>query len=551
MKKFIFVILIVGFLIGVLGYFYQKNIYSKEVLKLEILGPEEISAFQEMEYSVKYKNNGDIVLEEAKLIFQYPENSLLEEGKPQRIEIPLDDIYPGQERTLSFKTHLFGKENEILTAQAFLKYRPRNLKAFYESKTTFSNRIKFVPLTFEFDSPSKIESGREIQFSLNYFSNADWPLSDIEVKLEYPSGFEFLQSKPKALGQNEWTLPLLNKTEGGRIEIKGKLSGAVREQKIFRAVLGIWQGDKFILLKEANRGIEILNPSLSIFQRVNGNPQYVASVGDVLHYEIFFRNSGEEPFQDLFLIAKLEGTGFDFETIKNPEGQFQKGDNSLLWDGRQIPKLNFLAPGEEGKVEFWVNIKQDLPITSPQDKNFIIKNKVILSQIKEEFETKINSRLEISQKGYYQDDEFGNSGPIPPRVGETTTYTIIWQAKNYYNDVSNVKARAFLPPEVKLTGKIFPEDAKLTFDSQSREIVWEIGKLEAGQGILTSAPSVAFQISLLPQENQRGKIVPLISEAKISGEDEWTNQGLETKTPLIDTGLADDPTISEEQRTVR
>lgn len=547
MKKIILFILILGTLVGILGYYYyQRNIYSKEVLKLEILGSAEVQAFQELEYSVKYKNNGDVTLEEAKLIFQYPENSLSENEKSQRVEISLDDIYPGQERIISFKTRLFGKENEISTSQASLKYRPKNLKAFYESKTTFTTRIKSVPLTFEFDLPSKIESGREIRFSLNYFSNSDWPLSGLRVKIEYPSGFEFLQSQPKALAQNEWDLPLLNKAEGRRIEITGRLSGEIREQKIFRAFLGLWREDEFILLKETVKGAELLRPSLLIFQQINGSSQYIANLGDILHYEIFFRNIGEEPFQDLFLVAKLEDRVFDFDSIKSSFGSLNKTDGSLIWDWREIPKLKFLGQGEEGRVEFWIDLKKDWQITSSQDKNFTLKNKIILSQAKEEFETKINSKLEISQKGYFYDDVFGNSGPIPPRVGESTTYTIIWQVKNYYNDVNNVKVKAILPFGVKLTGRIFPEDSRLTFDSQSREIVWEIGRLETGQGILNSGPNVAFQVSLLPQENQRGQIVPIINEAKIRGDDEFTEQSLEGKAPSIDTTLPDDPAVNQQ-----
>ena len=103
------------------------------------------------------------------------------------------------------------------------------------------------------------------------------------MKIEYPSGFEFIASQPQALEKTEWDLPILNKAEGGRIEIRGKLTGEIKEQKIFRATLGIWQSGEFILLKEAVRGVEILKSSLSIFQQVNGFSQYVANPGDSLH----------------------------------------------------------------------------------------------------------------------------------------------------------------------------------------------------------------------------------------------------------------------------
>src|SRR3989344_9345611 len=127
--------LIVFFILLVIAgfYFYRRNIYSKEILKLEILGEVETQAFEEVEYLVKYKNNGNATLEEPELIFQYPENSLVISENTERVVKKLDDIYPGQETVISFKARLAGKENEAKTAQAFLKYRPKNLKAFYES----------------------------------------------------------------------------------------------------------------------------------------------------------------------------------------------------------------------------------------------------------------------------------------------------------------------------------------------------------------------------------------------------------------------------------
>ncbi|GAI31622.1 unnamed protein product, partial [marine sediment metagenome] len=238
----------------------------------------------------------------------------------------------------------------------------------------------------------------------------------------------------------------------------------------------------------------------------------------------------------------LGGRGFDLETVKADSSQFKKGDNSIIWDWRDVSKLRFLGQGEEGKVEFWINLKDEWEISSPQEKNAILKNTVLISQIKEEFETKINSKLAISQRGYYQEEVFGNSGPIPPKVGETTTYTIIWQAKNYFNDVKNVKVKAVLPSNVRLTGKIFPEQesSKFAFDIQSREIIWMVRDnqvMETGTGVLNPAPNIAFQVALTPTSSQKGKVLPIIKEAIITGEDQWTERIIEGRSSAIDTTL--------------
>lgn len=550
-KIYTFFIIFLLILVGVSYWLYRRQIFSKEILKLEILGPETCQAGEEIEYTIKYKNNGNVRLEDLKFVFEYPEGSLLLEDRSERVMEDLGDLYPGQEEILKFKAQIFGKQGEIRTVKASLNYRPKNLKAFYESKSTFSTKIESVPLTFGFDFPSKIVAGKEIKISLNYFSNLDFPISDLRVKIEYPQDFEFLEAKPEGIEKNEWEIKMLNRAEGGRIDVVGIVSGEIGGQKVFRAQLGIWLKDKFFLLKETGRGVELIRPHLAISQQINGSEDYIASPGELLRYEIFFRNIGGESFENLFLVARLEGP-FELESINSELGKVNSTDKSILWDWRDVPELRYFAQGEEGKVEFWINLKRNWEIKSPVDKNFVLKNKVLLFQVSEEFETKINSKLEIFQKGYFKDEVFGNSGPIPPRVGERTTYTIIWQVKNYYNDVKNVKVRAVLPPGVRLTGNIFPENEKqkFTFDSGSREILWDLNDLEAGTGILSPQKSLAFQIELTPSENQRGLVATLINEAQISGEDQFTGINLKTSVSAVDTTLPDDPTVSPEDGVV-
>jgi len=454
---------------------------------------------------------------------------------------------------LSFKTRLLGAEGENLQAKAWLSYHPKNLNARYESATTFSTKISQVPLTFEFDLPSKIESGKELKFSLNYFSSVEYPLSGLRVKMEYPAGFEFLRSQPAALEAAEWDIPALNKPEGGRIDINGILRGEVGEQKIFRAELGIWQRGEYLLLKEAVRGITIIEPSLWISQQINGNPNYIASPGDLLHYEILFKNIGEEDLKDLFLVSKLEGKALDYETIKAPLGETKPGDNSIVFDWRRVPELQFLGAGKEGKVEFWIELKDNWEFLGEQDKNPVIKNNIYLSQAGEEFTTRVNSKLVLTQKCYFEDEVFGNSGPIPPKVGDPTTYTVMWQVKNYYSDLKNVKVKMILPPAVRLTGKIFPEEqtSKFAFDSVSREIVWEIGDIKAGAGALDDALNLAFQISFTPGDSQRGQTPEITGEAKVGGEDSWTELTIEAVAPSVNTTLPDDEKITEEKGIVQ
>jgi len=85
-----------------------------------------------------------------------------------------------------------------------------------------------------------------------------------------------------------------------------------------------------------------------------------------------------------------------------------------------------------------------------------------------------------------------------------------------------------LPSNVRLTGQISPESesSKFAFDSQSREIVWMLGDMKAGRGILNEPPKISFQVSLISGET-------IINEATITGEDQWTEMFIEGKVSPV------------------
>jgi len=546
-KNFLTISIIVLLLgAGLVGlWYFQRNHYSKEILKIEILGPEVTQAGEEIEYLVRYKNNGDIVLENPELVFEYPKYSIPENNGALRVAEKVEDIYPGQEKSFKFRARLLGKENEIVTANAWLNYQPKNLKAHYESKTTFSTQVKFVPLTFEFDLASKIETGQKLNFSLNYFSNFDCELSDLRIKLTYPEDFLFEDSIPQSLDETEWQIPLLSQVSGGRIKIVGDINGDTGDQKVFRAELGIYIDGEIVILKEAAQSIQIIEPAIYISQIVNNSPNYIANPGDLLHYEIFFKNIGKKSFIKKFLLVKLDSAAFDMETLRSDKGEIGPGDNSIIFDWKNIPKLSFLDAGEEGQVEFWIKVKDET--FSQEAQNLVLRNEVLISEAQKEFEIKLNSKLTILQKAYFQEEFFGNSGPLPPQVGKATTYTILWQAKNYSNDLSNVKVKAILSSNVKPTGNFFPEDSKFTFDSVSREIIWNIGDIDAYQGTGKIPLTLAFQVSLTPNANQIGGAAILVEKVEIVGQDKFSKDILNSDALKIDTSLPDDESVNQQQ----
>lgn len=77
------------------------------------------------------------------------------------------------------------------------------------------------------------------------------------------------------------------------------------------------------------------------------------------------------------------------------------------------------------------------------------------------------------------------------------------------------------------------------------EVIWEVGKIKPGTGILEDPLTAAFQISFTPEMAQKGKIATLINEIRISAKDQWTGLLLSTNGEAIDTTLPHDPTVKD------
>lgn len=540
-KILYFSILAVIILLAAGLLYYRQMIFSKEILKLEILGPDNAKTGDEIQYTVKYKNNGNFVLQNPKLTFELPDNSLTEDGKTLFTQ-SLDDIYPGAQDSVTFKARLLGKDGDLKTAKAAISYVPKNITATYESDTSFITKIDASPITLDFDLPTKVEQGKTLQYSINYFSNIDYPLENLSIKIDSTAGFDLASSDPKSLDNTEWKLQTLNKAQGGRISFTGKVSAGTNQNLTFSASLGMWRNGGFVVIKQSTQNVQVIQPLLYIFQQVNGSSSYVASPGETLHYQIFFTNIGSTPFDNLFMVAKLDSSALDMSTLQvGSYGQAQPNDNMIVWDHSNVPQLQRLDVQQEGEVDFSVKVKDNLN-PSADSNGITIKDEVNISQITQSFTIKVSSGLVISQRAYYKNSDITNTGPTPPKVGQATTYTINWEIKNYFSDVKNVKVKTTLPQNITLTGQIMPQNelSNFSFDSASREIVWSTGDIAAGTGVNGDPVTFSFQISLTPDSSQKGSTAPLIGQVQISGENQFTNTTVISQDSAVSTALPND-----------
>ena len=555
---------------AVFGYLYFNKgaAFDAKKVKVSILGPENIQAGDEVSFSVAYKNDSDIVLRDAELIFEWPERSMLAEefAAPGSLFVKYDfgTIVPFQEKTVTIKGRIFGLRGEDKTVKALFRYRPENINSTIEGGAAASVRIVSTPLSLKLNIPDQAVSDKELNLSIEYQNQSDADFSDVSIKLAYPSGFNFISADPApGSGNNIWKLGDIKGKASGAIKINGSFSGAQGEVKSMYAEIGqLGEGDQFVSYAGTESRTSLASSALVVFQTVNDSRDYATNPGAVLRYKIRYKNTTNYQISNAVILAGVDDKYVNIKSLNIPWGAFDARTNSIIWNSVGVPDLAVLDPKEEGEVSFSISVK---PVFLPKD--FSDKNLTIVSTAKitsaappeqlaglpiegeDRLEAKINTQFSFNEKAYYRDGVIENSGPVPPKVGERTTYAISWQLTTTINDVDDVEVTAVIPPTVEWTGIISPADADIKYNPENGEVKWLAGKVLAGTGIFMPVRKVDFQVAFTPALVHVGDLINLLSNAVLKGTDSFTGMKIERTASQVNSDLLN--TLKEGGRVIQ
>lgn len=545
--------------------------FSKDKVGLEITAPGEISSGEEIEFSVFYQNDNQLTLEDAKLVIDYPQDAYSLEGNELTQEtLELNSILPKTKGVKNFKIRLAGEKGNVRTLAIKLNYQPENTSSRFENFTSFKMNITAALVGIYLAAPQKAISGEEISYNLDYINNSDQDFSDLKIELDYPLGFTFKTADPEPTEENNiWQLEQLKQDERGTIRISGILEGTEEENKTLKASISKAENDRFLKYSQTSSITQIASSPLLISLFLNKKEQEEGSPagesissGEKLNYKIEFKNNADVALSQLSLKAYFQGEMLDFKTLKLKErGFFDSLNNVIIWGAAGINSLALLPPGQSGEVGFSLSLKKDFSIENFDDKNFQISVRVEIEtfnvppqfnleklKIEKILSSKINTHVVLQAKGYYNEtsSSIKNSGPIPPKANQTTTYTIHWQITNASNDLKDIEVTAVLPVGIEWQDAyIIPENTGLEYNGRTKEMVWKIDKLPAATGFLIPVYEAVFQIAITPSITQVGTTPVLSDESSLKGTDVFTKEMLESFSSAIPAYLPDDLTVDK------
>jgi hypothetical protein len=568
-KLFIFSIIIFILALGAGAYllFNGSNIVSANNIEISLNGPVSVAGGEPISLDIQVTNRNNIKLETVDLSIDFPAGTVDSEDTTKELKnirelVP--DINPGGQGTKNIKAIVYGEENSKKEIKVTVEYRVKGSSAVFQKQKTFDLLISSSPLNLSVSSFTEVNSGQDFEFTLTMNSNSKETIKNLLISASYPFGFSYTSSSIKPLTDNNvWKIGDIPPGGKKTLKIKGKLDGQDDEVRVFRFNTGAQSvrnekqiGTEYV---SAIQEISIKKPFITVGVSMDGEAElqeYVGRYDTPIQVEITYFNNLDTAIINGEVHVKLSGNAFDRASVVPGQGLYVSTNNEIVWNPITTSALKNIGAGESGRVSFSIIPRntgtQTKPLSNPeinlsvsvQGKRNSENNVPESIASSASRKIKVSSNIALSGQIVRTTGSFENTGPIPPRADNTTTYTVVWTVDNTSNSVSGAEVRSSLPSYVKWLDKVSPSDQDISYNSVDGQIVWKLGSLKSSSGD-SRRRQVSFQVSLTPSITQVNQIPTLVNDAVFSAQDDFTNQSLSSNLSALSTRFSTDPTFKD------
>ncbi|HRZ30321.1 MAG TPA: hypothetical protein P5274_01470 [Candidatus Paceibacterota bacterium] len=547
--------------------FYSTNIVSASNIDLEVKGPTQLQSGEELTLETTVRNRNKVTLRDVSLTITYPPGTVdpLEANKDLLLwRESLADLDPGQSVMIGSRAIIYGAQNSNQQMVLKIEYHIPDSNAVFTKEVTYQVLIGSGTLDLTYDLPAEINSGKSFTSYLKITSNAKSVLRQVALKIDYPTGFNFQSADPEPLtGKNIWYLGDLAPGVSRDFEITGNLTGSSEEIKSFKVTVGLdksgGEGDISTEYGSLFKTVDLKKDFVSV--SLDFNNKTFLSPGERLDGTIRWRNNLADKVTNGSLELIFAGGAVDNRSVGSSNGFYNSLTKSIIWDKSTLTSLGLMDPGGGGSVTFNLSVLslERLPSGAipPVDLHLIFRgtritsdqqSESIVSEAKSSF--KIGTLAKFTAGSAYSVGPFRNTGPLPPKVGEETTYTVTWSVFNSTNQIKQGRVVSKLPLYVKWLSATSPLDEKVIYDRNNNEIIWDLGTIEPGADNELPTREASFQISITPSLSQVGNPVELVKDISFVGSDALTGDKINLSAPNLNTRLLGDPSYTYGQESV-
>jgi uncharacterized repeat protein (TIGR01451 family) len=537
---------------GAIAYIkYKQGSFKPENVLIEFHGDAEIRSGDLLTYKLLIKNENRASLKNAVLKINYPEELIVQkanfmrDGPSGSFYIDVGNINSFETRDFELKFNVFSPYGNQPYLKAELSYQPDNFSSEFVKTNNHLFDIKGAVVSFSLISPNEAASGELVKFIGVLTNNSVNDFDNLILEMEYSDDFEFESSGLEMIDgeNNKFKITNLKAGEKREVEVVGSFVGQTNSVKRMVGKIGVLGEDRNLSeISLAEESIKIIPSRVALEQEIISgvDEDLTVKAGDTVRYRIKFKNNSSSPLLDLILKESLEGSLIDESSVQATNGYYNLDSKEIVWKASDVPVLKKLNPGEEGVVEFQYMVKENFV---PEDEdNQALKSQVKISssnvdvsllhnkEINSESKIlKVKTNLDVLVSGSFGEGPFKNSGPLPVKAGEETTFTIKVSLKNSFNKINKPNLTIKLPSGIIWKDSFHRSSGNVNFNDRTNELKWEMNSLSPQVGYKNPTEELIFQIGIIPQKDGSNREVVLVNEVVLNGFEEFIEKQLVEK----------------------
>lgn len=535
-------------IIAVLAYFALKprnNAPAQEAnVAVSIDAPPGIASGSDLVYKIKIENNDRANLVNLQLELVYPSGVTYSSSVPSASNnagtlFSVPDLASSQNAVVIVKTTATGNINEDKQLLVRLHYRYSNFNSEFIKEANNTVRILAANIDLQLTGPDTTNNSQLVIYQVNYKNSSDKAVNNARIQLNYPDGFVFGDSTPKPnLSQNIWNVDNLAPGADGTISFQGNFGKAIPPTtQTFTVDFLVQDASGQFYPQATNKFItNVTSLPLLINQALeNGNAQSVVSPGDRLSFVVTYKNNSQVAARGVNVVVTLDPKGLDIGSIETDTGEVNS--NTITWDATSVPAFETLNPNGNGQFRYSVKVSD--PVTTTSAKNVQIKSSIKIKS--DEYTTSLPGNditLKVATQATMDASLVSTGGPLPPKVGNSTTYQVTLTLRNATNDINDTLVTGFIPgstTDFNVKSVNAKELANVSFDSSTKKLTWKVGLLPAHTGDSAPARKLTFIVTVTPISSQIGREVVIFKDIAFAGKDVFTGQDVSLDTNDITT----------------
>ncbi len=456
----------------------------------------------------------------------------------------------------TFSAIFWGKAGDQRSLDVAVRYRFGSADTVYEKDSQVTTVIGSDPVSLNLQTPDQVLPGQNFLFSLQYANTSAQAIANAQISFDIPQGMRVLQTDPVLANatSSSPTFSVANfaQNQNAVISTKSIVDDTQGQGKKVVAHVTIQIRGQAFEIGQTSANLLVIASPLQIQMSVQGKPNYHATIGEGLSYEVTVTNNYPYALKDVVVNADVSDPWFVPQNIQVRSGSYSSRTKTVTWNGGSDSNLLALDPGKTEVVSFsvvlksafWQNLTNNV-ITVKATVSASNKPEGVGTQIAStaQIQTKVNGTLALQAPVYFKDPKgtFTNIGTIPPHANQLNQYTVYVNVATQGNDFHDLQVSTVLPGNVTFEGKVKGDTAGFVYNPRTNEIDWDISQMAA-----YTQKQIAFQINFIPSVAQVGRAALILDKVTFTGTDSFTGDALTQAQEARFSNLPDDPSVNED-----